>query len=197
MNLVYERCPELENERFLLRLVEEKDAADLQKVYGDKKALPFFNSDNCHGDIFYYPTQERMLEAVRYWLWEYERKGFVRFAIVDKEHNRAIGTIELFHRRSEDYFNNCGILRLDVGSDYEEEELLSGILSVILEPAYELFSCNAIATKAAVYAVERIAALKKAGFEKSGEVLIGQEQTYGDYWICRKKAASGEKSILL
>ena len=27
-------------------------------VYGDKNALPFFNSDNCHGDNFYYPDEE-------------------------------------------------------------------------------------------------------------------------------------------
>ena len=38
---VYEKCPQLESERFFLRLVEEKDGSDLLDVYGDKNALPF------------------------------------------------------------------------------------------------------------------------------------------------------------
>ncbi len=46
---VYQSCPVLENERFMLRLLEEKDAKELLRVYSDKRALPFFNSDNCHG----------------------------------------------------------------------------------------------------------------------------------------------------
>ena len=60
MNL-YSSCPTLESSRFLLRFVEEGDCADLLEVYGDKNALPFFNSDNCDGDNFYYDTLERLL----------------------------------------------------------------------------------------------------------------------------------------
>ena len=59
MNL-YQDCPEVKNERFLLRLAGEQDCEDLLKVYSDVKAVPLFNSDNCHGDDFYYTTLERM-----------------------------------------------------------------------------------------------------------------------------------------
>ena len=41
MQNVFVKCPVIENERYLLRLVEESDAKDLLKVYSDKKALPF------------------------------------------------------------------------------------------------------------------------------------------------------------
>lgn len=44
---IYESCPVLENEKFMLRLFQEEDCDDLLKVYSDKNALPFFNSDNC------------------------------------------------------------------------------------------------------------------------------------------------------
>lgn len=81
------------------------------KVYSDKKALPFFNSDNCGEDDFYYTTEERMEQAINYWLYEYDREGFVRWAIVSKETDEVIGTIELFHRDAEDYFTDCGLLR--------------------------------------------------------------------------------------
>ena len=66
MSNVYEKCPSLENERFLLRFVEEKDANDLLEVYSDKNALAFFNSDNCGGENFYYTTEEQMVDAIGY-----------------------------------------------------------------------------------------------------------------------------------
>ena len=66
MNL-YEERPILESGRFLLRAVKSEDCGDLLKVYSDRNALPFFNSDNCDGDIFYYPTIERMNDAILFW----------------------------------------------------------------------------------------------------------------------------------
>ena len=53
---IYENCPILQNNKFILRPVDDRDLSDLFKVYSDKKAVPFFNSDNCHGDDFYYAT---------------------------------------------------------------------------------------------------------------------------------------------
>ena len=64
---IYKNCPTLENDKFLLRLVADEDCGDLLKVYSDKNALPFFNSDNCNGDNFYYATKERMTEALGFW----------------------------------------------------------------------------------------------------------------------------------
>lgn len=200
MKNIYDECPILENDRFLFRKVELSDTKELLKVYGDKNALPFFNSDNCHQGNFYIQTEEDMEKCIESWNWEYEQRGFVRFAIIDKasneeideesnkagnrESNKVIGTIELFNRKADDYFNNCGLLRLDLRSDYEQENIIYNILSVITNPAFELFECTMVATKARNYAVERIAALKKAGYIKSEEKIIGQDGTiYGDYWV--------------
>ena len=55
---IYGSCPTFESERFIARLLRAEDRDDLLRVYGDKKALPFFNSDNCNGDNFYYATGE-------------------------------------------------------------------------------------------------------------------------------------------
>ena len=57
---VYKNCPTLESDKYLIRFLEERDLDDLFEIYSDKNALPFFNSDNCDGDNFYYPTKERM-----------------------------------------------------------------------------------------------------------------------------------------
>ena len=38
---VYENCPILETDCFLIRRIEEQDAEDLLEVYSDLNALPF------------------------------------------------------------------------------------------------------------------------------------------------------------
>lgn len=114
MSDVYKNCPAFENDRFLLRFSQLNDASDLVSVYSDKNALPFFNSDNCHGDYFYYPNEERMREAIEFWLRSYSSKWFVRWTIIDKEAHKAIGSIEVFHRSANDDFNHVGVLRLDL-----------------------------------------------------------------------------------
>lgn len=190
MENVYNKCPVFENNRYLLRFVDEKDADDLAEVYSDKNALPFFNSDNCNGDIFYYPTREKMIGAIRFWLRSYETKWFVRFTVIDKSISKAIGTIELFRRESDDRFNGDGVLRLDVGSDHEKEEVLFDIISLIIPSAFDLFNCDEIITKAPAYAIERIEAIKKIGFIRSDDLLIGTHDgyAYNGYWTLRKDA---------
>lgn len=181
---VYKNCPKYENENYILRIVSKEDKKDLLKVYSDEKAVPFFNSDNCGGDDFYYTTEKRMEQAIEYWLWEYNRQGFVRWSIVSKATNESIGTIELFHRDADDYFTNCGLLRLDIRSDYEISNEIIKILRLIIEPTYTLFHCNKIATKAITSATERILALKDLGFKLSEERLIGHDRTeYNSYFV--------------
>ncbi len=188
MSNVYEICPQFENIKYLLRFVSEDDCKDLLKVYSDKKSVPFFNSDNCGGDDFYYTTENRMKEVIKYWLWEYNRQGFVRWSIIDKDANEAIGTIELFHRDSDDYYTNCGLLRLDLRSDYETAKKIENIMSLIIEPTFELFDCNKIATKAIPEATERIKVLLNMGFVSTNEALLGHEgKIYYNYFIKTKK----------
>ena len=183
---IYEKCPVLENDRFLLRKVEEEDCDDLLAVYSDKNALPFFNSDSCNGDNFYYATKERMQEALEFWNMSYENGWFARFAIVDKTISKAIGTIELCLRVSEDAFNNMGILRVDVRSDYEREDILYDIIALTMPHISELLGCNGVLTKAPIYAVERIKAIQKAGFVKSEHFLVGHNgYAYDGYWTMK------------
>lgn len=188
MTNVYSNCPVYENKDYILRLVCQEDKLDLLKVYSDEKAVPFFNSDNCHGDDFYYTTESRMEQAIGFWLFEYNRQGFVRWSIVSKETDETIGTIELFRRDADDYFTNCGLLRLDLRSDYEVSGEIIKILGLLIEPAYILFDCNKIATKAITAATERIKALNCLGFELSDEKLTGPDgRKYDSYFVLNKK----------
>lgn len=181
----YEKCPIFENENYQLRLVEASDAADLFLVYSDEKAIPYFNSDNCNGDTFHYILLEHMQGAIKAWLQEYSQKGFVRWTIIDKRTKHAIGTIELFRRIATDYFTDCGILRLDLRSDYEQVSIIYEILSLIVPQAKKLFDCKMIATKVKAFATERKTAVEKLGFAASQETLIGghDHKIYTDYFV--------------
>jgi len=184
MQNVYEYCPDFENDNFLLRLISPKDTKDLLKVYSDSAAVPFFNSDNCHGDDFYYKTLERMKQAVDFWIFSYNERYFVRWTIIDKETMEAVGTIELFHRDADEHFYECGLLRLDLRSDYETAACIVNIISLIKTATYDLFYCNIIATKAVPQATERLQALRELGFVIADKILVGQDGTrYGDYYI--------------
>lgn len=187
MQNVYKVCPQFENENYLLRLISQEDCADLLKVYSDKQSVPFFNSDNCNGDDFYYTTIERMKQAIEFWIFSYDNGYFVRWSIIDKRTNEVIGTIELFHRDSEDYFHNCGLLRLDLRSDYERESEIEDILSLILLPTYDLFYCDKVVTKAVPEAKKRIKALEKVGFILPKEHMLTADGTVlENYYVLHK-----------
>jgi len=71
MKDVYKDCPQYDAGRFLLRLVTMDDAPDLLCCYGDPKAAPLFNSDNCTSDFIYRTLREmqdlhcRLAEKIR------------------------------------------------------------------------------------------------------------------------------------
>ena len=157
---IYQNCPIMENDKYVLRLISYCDLGDLLKVYSDIKSVPLFNSDNCHGDDFYYNTKERMEQALNFWKEAYINGWFVRF------------------------FTNCGLLRLDLRSDYEKSTEIESIMSIIARPSFDLFGCAIVATKAIPTATERIKALIKLGFTKSEEPLVGHDGTkYYDYYV--------------
>ena len=192
---IYKSCPQIESQNYKLRLVRADDCDDLLKVYSDKKAVPFFNSDNCNGDDFYYTTPERMRQAIDFWLREYEKRYYVRFSIIDKKTASVIGTIEIFNRTADDYYTNCGLLRLDLTSTYEKSNVISEIISLITEPFFDWFDCAMIATKAIPAARERILALKEHGFTLSGEKLIGahDNKEYDNYYVLKKQEKQNGK----
>ena len=87
-------------------------------------------------------------------------------------------------RKSEDFFNNCGLLRLDLRSDHETYDCILDVLRIIVPRTKELFKCDMIATKAINKADNRIAVLKEYGFQLSDQFLIGFDGTrYGSYYF--------------
>ena len=184
---VYESIPTMEKGEIRLRPVTAADEAALLRVYGDPLALPFFNSDNCHGDIFYYDTPEKMRRAMDFWRTSWEQGWFVRWAI--ERRGEVIGTVELCRREEspDDPYSGMGILRVDVGSAWERTDVLAAVMDALLPDAYALFDCHALMTKAAPYAVARVATLTECGFVRSDKPVMGQHgERFEHYWVREK-----------
>ncbi len=181
---IYENCPVLSSGHYLLRLTCTEDLDGLLSVYSDRNALPFFNSDNCNGDNFYYTTRERMKEALDFWDYSYRNGWFARMTVIEKDSRRIIGTVELCGRASEDAFNGMCILRVDVGSEYENEAVLTEVFGLIAPHTDELLGTRGIVTKGPIYAVERTKALRNTGFTQSEHLLVGGHDgyRYNGYW---------------
>jgi len=158
----YTQCPIFESKNFILRLVAEEDAENLLACYSDPKAQEFFNIDNFPHDCKF-NTVEEMLKNINFWLMEYSKEAYVRFAIIDKSANKAVGTIEMFGMVGA-YKTDPGILRVDIASDYENIAYLKEIFNVCIENFYSLFAVKHITTKAIPQAVSRVHVLLETGF---------------------------------
>lgn len=181
MKDIYVECPTYKKNMITLRQTNMDDAEELLKCYSDEKAVPFFNSDNCHGDNFNYTTIERMKQAIEFWDFSYINKYFVRWtAIFD---NNVIGTVEMFHRIADDEFNHYGLLRIDLQSKYEIKLVLDEIIKIANENFFKAFNVEAILTKAIPDATERIYSLIHNGFKPINRKLM----TYDNYFVCYAK----------
>lgn len=178
-NDVYRICPTYQGNKITLRQTIFKDADDLLICYSDEKAVPLFNSDNCHGDDFHYQTIERMKQAIEFWNFSYGKRYFVRWTIIDNSSKTIIGTIEMFHRITEDEFNHFGVLRIDLQSKYEKKEYIDDILEIANEQFYTDFDVENILTKAIPSAFERISALQNQGYVPLNRKLM----IYDDYFV--------------
>lgn len=73
-------------------------------------------------------------------------------------------------------------------SDYEYEEKILEILSIIIPSTFKLFDCDMIATKVPAFAFERKLAIERLGFTASEEKLIGghDKKIYTDYFVLQE-----------
>ncbi|MCB2297892.1 GNAT family N-acetyltransferase [Clostridium tagluense] len=178
---IYIECPIYTTEVLTLRLTSLEDVEELLKCYSDKKAVPLFNSDNCHGDDFHYTTLDRMKDAVDFWQYSYKHRYFARLTVILNATKEKIGTIEMFKREAEDEFNHFGVLRIDLQSKYEKQQYIDEILQIVNQDFYKDFEVDSILTKAIPNSTERISSLKSKGYVPLNKKLM----IYDDYFVRR------------
>ncbi|MEG6613315.1 GNAT family N-acetyltransferase [Pseudoclostridium thermosuccinogenes] len=152
----YVVCPTYESRRFLLRLVSLDDAEDLLKCYSNSEAQRFFNDDGCDFGYGKVDSLEKMQSNIKMWLDYYNGRHFIRFSIIDKATDKAVGTVEMFG-------GEPGVMRIDIMTEYEDDTLLSELIETA-DHFFNDFDCGCIVTKAIPEAAERIKALTKYGY---------------------------------
>jgi RimJ/RimL family protein N-acetyltransferase len=175
----YAACPIYESKHFRLRLVSPDDAADLLLCYSSPEAQAIFNSDNCTSD-FCFSSVDEMKRCIDDWMNAYKARDYVRFSIIEKQSNKALGTVEIF---GSDEKHGHSILRIDICPQYETQEYLGELLQ-IADNFFEDFGCWRIITKAIPKAAERILALKDHGYT---EYPASREWERENYYIKRRK----------
>lgn len=182
----YEDCPTVENSDYMIRFVEVSDAESLLPCYAHPTESVITNSFNCTMGYNAH-TIEQMRECIKGWQRFFKEKSFIRWSIVNKSNNNAVGTIELFNRYSIDFYDNCVILRLDLCDKYEEFDEINKILELIIPNVFSWFECEFVATKVDTSAIERIESLTMFGFKKSQHVLkCDNGVEYDGFWVLDK-----------
>lgn len=170
MKKVYENCPVYETKSFFLRLVKDDDAEALLKCYSDKENVKKFNSDFCTSD-FYYSTIEEMKACIKFWLEEYKKQYYVRFAVIAKNKNYVIGTVEIFG-------GEAGVLRIDLSRQYNTEQSFEEIIKLTKEMFIDDFGIESVKIKTSNIP-EMICCLEKSGFTPSTTFRV--ELGYHEY----------------
>lgn len=78
--------------------------------------------------------------------------------------SEIVGTIEMFHKGTLVDIGPYGVLRIDLRSDCENQQIIQSILAAANQHFYEDFAVECILTKAIPDAKERIIALKLMGY---------------------------------
>jgi hypothetical protein len=163
----FDECPVYETANFRFTLVCEDDAEDLFVCYSDPVTLSHMNNDNCGGE--WRPQSSDELKHA--WQKDYERRTFLRWTIKDKTSGTGIGTIEIAPLPWGRWFfgdeTPIGILRLDIISRYETEDVFAEITAMMCGELARDFEVNQVIMKAPPNEPERCAALMKNGFAPS------------------------------
>ena len=160
----FDECPIYETAHFIFRRVSEHDAEDLFICYSDPITLQHMNNDNCNGE-----WRPKSADELKYaWQKDYERRTFVRWSIIDKITQRAIGTIEIAPLPWGRWFfgkeTPMGILRIDILSRYEQESVFIEITELLAGELARDFEVNQVIIKAPPEEPEKVNALLKNQF---------------------------------
>lgn len=175
---VYTVCPVYQTRSLTLKRTAPQDAEALLKCYSDERAVPFFNSDNCNGDTFYYTTIEQMARTIGLWDASFRARQFIRWTISANSPGEIIGTVEMFYRTTTEEFGPYGLMRIDLRSDFETLPVISELLDIADRHFYDAFDVETIVTKAIPAAKARTEALTRKGYKPLEKEFLGFKHYY-------------------
>lgn len=179
----FEKGPIYETHNLKFKKVKDEDAVDLFECYSDPITKSHMNNDNCGGEWDCHSI-DVVRQGISGWEKEFDARFYIRWSVTHKQINKIIGTIEVAPipntTRFLDGVCKTGILRIDIISFLENEDIFSEILKMVTGNLYADFDIDNIIIKATKDDIQRILALENNNFVnlKSNSLI-----SYDDYYI--------------
>ncbi|MCM1992614.1 GNAT family N-acetyltransferase [Oceanirhabdus seepicola] len=158
LNYQFDKFPQLESERFILREVKEKDYISLYEIYSDEGAVKY-------QPISAMKTIEQAQKAVQAFLQGFKNRKFIRWCIAIKENDTVIGLITL---HDFDFWNSQAEIGFMLNKRYWRQNIMGEVSHEIIRNAFEIIGLHRIE---ALIHPDNIASIKlseKLGFQLEG-----------------------------
>ncbi|MGF7056866.1 GNAT family N-acetyltransferase [Brassicibacter mesophilus] len=158
INFEFDKFPQLESKRFILREVKERDYISLYEIYSDEDAVRY-------QQISTMKTIEQAQKSVQAFLQGFKNKKFIRWCIATKENDKVIGLITL---HDFNIWNSQAEIGFMLNKGYWRKNVMGEVAHEIIRFAFEIIELNRIE---ALIHPDNIASIKlseKLGFHREG-----------------------------
>jgi ribosomal-protein-alanine N-acetyltransferase len=157
-NFEFDKFPQLESERFILREVKEEDYTSIYEIYSDEEAVRY-------QQIGTMKTTEQAQETVQAFLQGFKDRKFVRWCIATKENDRVVGLITLHS------FNMCNA-QAEIGfmlnKKYWRQNIMGEVANEVIRFAFEGIGLNRIEASIHPDNIASIKLSEKLGLQREG-----------------------------
>ncbi|HEY1407135.1 MAG TPA: GNAT family protein, partial [Spirochaetota bacterium] len=142
--------------RIVLRKIEKSDAHDICQYYSNENVYRYLDWNGPE-------SIEKCGEIIDRWNKDYAKGWIIRFAIVDKETEKVIGTIFL-----NDFRENRAEIGYELSEAYWRKGFMSEAMREVLKLAFHKFDLSRIQAFVHKENESSIGLLKKFNFKKEG-----------------------------
>lgn len=158
INLEFDKFPQLESKRFILREVKEYDYLSLYEIYSDKDVIKY-------QQIGTMQTIEQAQKSVQAFLQGFRNRKFIRWCIAEKESDKVIGLITL---HDFNIWNSHAEIGFMLNKKYWRQSVMWEAANEIITFAFGIIGLNRIEALIHPDNIASIKLSKKLGFEREG-----------------------------
>lgn len=170
INDLFDKFPEIETARFLLREIRDYDYKDIFEIYSDAEVLAYQNMVSMK-------SLDESQNYIKFIYDGYKNRQFVRWCIVRKEDSKLIGLVALHHIENENFKTSIGYI---LNKKYWNQKIMSEVLNVIIDYIFNELKLNRIEADIHPENVASIKLCEKFGFKREGlleESIFNREKS--------------------
>lgn len=155
---LFNKFPEIETNRFLLREIREDDYKEIFEIYSDEEVLKYQN-------MVAMKDLEEAENYIKFILNGYKNRRIIRWCIARKNDDKVIGLVALHHIENENLKTSIGYI---LNKRYWNQKIISEVLSVIIDYIITELKMNRIEANIHPENTGSIKLCEKFGFKREG-----------------------------